>query len=114
MLSFLILFPLFSIAQSKITPVQIPERNPDTETGLEFMQQMIPLELEEREEEIFKALASGNMPDFLGKPIRLTSMFTVALGQTHDLIYEVLTDYLAIGSNEDYCRIPMNPHTPKV
>ena len=22
-----------------------------------------------------------------------------------------MPDYLAIGSNEDYCRIPMNPHT---
>ncbi|SIN84182.1 hypothetical protein [Algoriphagus halophilus] len=108
---FLILFPLFSIAQNKITPLQIPERNPDAETGSEFMQRMIPLKLEEREEEIFKALASGNMPDFLREPIRLTSMFTDALGQTHDLIYEVLPDYLAIGSNEDYCRIPMNPHT---
>lgn len=108
---FLILFPLFSIAQSKITPLQIPERNPNAETGSEFMQRMIPLELEEREEEIFKALASGNMPDFLREPIRLTSMFTDALGQYHELVYEVMPDYLAIGSNEDYCRIPMNPHT---
>lgn len=75
------------------------------------MQRMIPLELEEREEEIFKALASGNMPDFLREPIRLTSTFTDSIGQTHELIYEILPDYLAIGSNEDYCRIPMNPHT---
>lgn len=75
------------------------------------MQRMIPMELEDREKEIFKALVSGNMPDFLREPIRLTSTFTDSIGQTHKLIYEVLTDYLAIGSNEDYCRIPMNPHT---
>lgn len=69
------------------------------------------MELEEREEEIFKALASGNMPDFLRNPIRLVDNFTDSQGRSHELIYEVMPDYLAVGSNEDYCRIPMNPYT---
>lgn len=108
---FFVLLPLYALAQNSIKPLQIPQRDSNAETGSEFMQRMIPLELEEREEEIFKALASGNMPDFLREPIRLTSTFTDSIGQTHELIYEILPDYLAIGSNEDYCRIPMNPHT---
>ncbi|WP_373399522.1 hypothetical protein V8V91_07400 [Algoriphagus halophilus] len=108
---FFVLLPLYALAQNSIKPLQIPQRDSNAETGSEFMQRMIPLELEEREEEIFKALASGNMPDFLREPIRLTSMFSDALGQYHELVYEVMPDYLAIGSNKDYCRIPMNPHT---
>ncbi|EAZ80804.1 hypothetical protein [Algoriphagus machipongonensis] len=108
---FFFLFPLITFAQSSIPSLKIPERNPDAETGSAFMKRIIPLELEEREEEIFKALASGNMPDFLRNPIRLKANFTDSLGQSHELIYEVMPDYLAVGSNEDYCRIPMNPYT---
>ena len=32
-------------------------------------------------------------------------------GVQHMLEYEVMPDYLAIGSDEDYCRIPMTPGT---
>ena len=109
LLSFI--FPLITFAQKSIPDLQIPERKPDAEPGSAFMQRIMPLELEEREEEIFKALASGNMPDFLRNPIRLVDNFTDSQGRSHELIYEVMPDYLAVGSNEDYCRIPMNPYT---
>lgn len=105
------LFPIFSFAQSAIRPLQIPERTSNAESGSEFMQRLIPLSLEEREEEIYLALAEGNMPDFLRNPIQLKENFQDSLGILHELIYEVLPDYLAVGSDEDYYRIPMNPHT---
>lgn len=108
---FSFVLPLSLFAQSEITALQIPSRNPDAETGSAFMQRMSLLDLEEREEEIFKAISAGNMPDFLRKPIRFTDTFSDSLGQSHVLTYEVMPDYLAIGSNEDYCRIPMNPYT---
>ncbi len=105
------LFPLFTFAQSIIPPLQFQARQANAETGSAFMQRMIPLPLEEREEEIYQAFAAGNMPDFLRETIRLKGTFTDSLGQSHELIYEVMPDYLAIGSNEDFCRIPMNPNT---
>ncbi len=42
---------------------------------------------------------------------KITSEFQDASGNNHICIYEVMPDYLAIGSNEDYCRIPMGPIT---
>jgi hypothetical protein len=51
------------------------------------------------------------MPDFLRKPVILKGRFTDASGEAHEVIYQVMPDYLAVGSNEDFCRIPMNPHT---
>lgn len=108
---FLFLLPISLFAQSQIHPLQIPPRKVDAENGSEFMKRMIPLSLEEREEEIFKALTEGNMPEFLKKPIQLKGTFQDSMGKSHELIYEVMPDYLAIGSDEDYCRIPMNPHT---
>jgi len=110
---FLLLFfiSFFTFPQSSINPFQIPTRKPDAETGSTFMKRMISLTLEEREVEIYKALAAGNMPDFLRKTVRLNATFKDSLGRSHELIYEVMPDYLAIGNEEDYCRIPMNPHT---
>jgi hypothetical protein len=103
--------PFFLFGQSSITPLQIPARKPDAETGSAFMHRMMSLPLEEREEEIYKALAAGNMPDYLRKSVQLKGSFKDSLELSHELIYEVIPDYLAVGSNEDYCRIPMNPYT---
>lgn len=105
------LLPTFLSAQTNISPLQIPNRKPNAETGSEFMKRMIPLSLEEREEEIYKALAEGNMPEFLKKPVQLKANLLDSMGKSHEVIFEVMPDYLAIGSDEDYCRIPMNPHT---
>lgn len=38
-------------------------------------------------------------------------MFQDSLGTNHLCIYEVMPDYLAIGSDDDFCRIPMGPIT---
>lgn len=106
------LFLSFSvIGQTEETFLEIPERKVNAERGSEFMHRIKSLPLSEREEEIYKALSSGNLPDFLRKPVILKGSFKDALGEEHEVIYQAMPDYLAVGSNEDYCRIPMNPHT---
>lgn len=97
--------------QIKETFLTIPERKANAEGGSEFMHRIKSLPLSEREEEIYMALSSGNLPDFLRKPVILKGSFKDALGEEHEVIYQAMPDYLAVGSNEDYCRIPMNPHT---
>jgi hypothetical protein len=67
--------------------------------------------LAEREEEIYKAISCGNIPDFLRQMVILNGTFEDAAGIIHNVEYEVMPDYLAVGSNEDFCRIPMNPRT---
>ena len=66
---------------------------------------------EEREAEIYKQISMGNIPEFMRTLTKITSEFKDTLGTNHICIYEVMPDYLAIGSNEDYCRIPMGPVT---
>jgi hypothetical protein len=100
------------VAKDTIIPrLTIPARTSDAETGSAFMTRISSLPLAEREEEIYRALAAGNLPDFLRHPVRLTTEFADSSGTIHTLQYEVLPDYLAIGNDEDFCRIPMNPHT---
>ena len=94
-----------------IRRLNIPLREAGAETGSSFMKRIAPLSLEEREEEIFKALSAGNIPEFLRATITLEAVFTDSLGKAHTVQYEVMPDYLAIGNESDFCRIPMNPHT---
>jgi hypothetical protein len=75
------------------------------------MSRIRDLSLEEREEEIFRAAACGNIPGFLRETVTLRGVFNDLNGTPHTLEYEVMPDYLAIGSDDDFCRIPMNPRT---
>ena len=89
----------------------IPARDPSAEGGAAFMSRIRDLPPEEREEEIFLAAASGNIPGFLRETVTLRGEFTDLNGTPHTLDYEVMPDYLAIGSDEDFCRMPMSPRT---
>ncbi len=91
--------------------LNIPARTAAPESGSAFMKRIAPLSLDERENEIFKALASGNMPDFLRNMITVTDSSADAEGVLHSVEYEVMPDYLAVGDEKDFCRIPMSPHT---
>ena len=102
------------IADTVVMPIRrlnIPVRDPSAEGGAAFMSRIRDLPREEREEEIYKAAAAGNIPGFLRQTVTLRGEFTDLNGTPHTLEYEVMPDYLAIGSDDDFCRIPMNPRT---
>ncbi len=102
------------ISDTIVVPVRrlnIPERNPDAETGSQFMNRISTLSREDREEEIFHAAASGNIPGFLRETVTLKAVFDDLNGNPHKIEYEVMPDYIAVGSDTDFCRIPMTPGT---
>jgi hypothetical protein len=102
------------ISDSVIIPIRsmnIPVRKPDQESGSVFMKRIADLPRSEREEEIYKAISSGNIPGFLRNTKTIKGEFADSSGITHKVIYEVMPDYLAVGSDSDFCRIPMNPHS---
>ena len=91
--------------------LMIPPRPTDALTGSEFMQRIIDMTFEEREKEIYDQISCGNIPEFLRTLMKITSYFEDTLRVRHKCVYEVIPDYLSIGSDEDYCRIPMDPIT---
>lgn len=102
------------ISDSIIVPIRrlnIPPRKPDAESGKDFMNRIAPLSRDDREEEIYKAVSSGNIPGFLRNTKTLNGEFADSTGLMHKVIYEAMPDYLAVGNDTDYCRIPMNPYT---
>jgi hypothetical protein len=89
----------------------IPKRPADAIGGSAFIKAIETLSREQREEAIATEIIRGNFPDFLRsfKRIELTSKD--ASGPKMSAVVEVMPDYLAIGSNEDFVRVPMNPRT---
>jgi hypothetical protein len=102
------------ISDTVVLPIRrlnIPARDSLAETGNGFMKRISELPPGEREEEIYKAVASGNIPGFLRETVTIRGEFEDGNGSRHSLIYEVMPDYLAVGSDNDFCRVPMNPRT---
>lgn len=75
-------------------------------TGKEFLESTKGLDRKQREAAILQEIQKGNVPDFARQ---MREIQVKNNGHTGTL--RVMPDYLAIGSNEDFVRIPMDAHT---
>lgn len=87
--------------------VAFPERSAGAQTGSEFAASIMDLALgEEREERIKAELLAGNVPSWARQGLAVS-----VSSADHSGVFFALPDYLAIGSDDDYVRVPMNPLT---
>jgi hypothetical protein len=100
--------PVFT---DRVPASTLPPRNVGAPGGAAFMQSLAGLDRDSRERVVLRELESGNIPDFLRHLVPITVEATDAEGHKHIAIYQVMPDYLAIGSDRDFVRVPMNPHT---
>jgi hypothetical protein len=86
---------------------RIPARAPNAMTGSRFADSVEHLDAADRERAIRREIEAGNIPPFLRTlvPVQMTGRD----GQSMTIF--VMPDYLAIGSDEDFLRIPMNLET---
>ena len=86
---------------------RIPARNFFAMTGSEFARYVSAMDESTREGAILAQLTLGNLPDFLRslKPVQLSQ--ALEDGKTTLATLFVMPDYLAIGSDRDFLRIPM-------
>jgi hypothetical protein len=89
---------------------QIPDRDKSAIGGSEFMLKAQNLSADQREELIFQEIISGNFPDFMKKLTEIKTFITID-GKRIEAKYFVMPDYLMIGNNNDFVRIPMQPKT---
>jgi hypothetical protein len=89
----------------------IPARSPSAETGSEFVRHTAALSEPEREAVIAAQLIAGNLPGFLRhlKPVTLHGQLSG--GEAVEITICVTPDYLALGSDTDFLRIPMGLRT---
>jgi hypothetical protein len=93
------------------TAPDIPPRSVNALTGSAFIASIASLPKEEREEAIRRELLAGNVPSSLRELRPVEASATAPDGARHSIVFEVMPDYLAIGSDNDFVRIPMNPYT---
>ena len=86
----------------------IPPRPANAMTGTQFKDEVLNMTRADREQRILEEVTGGNIPDFLRTFIPVTVSALIG-GQTHNLTYYVMPDYLCIGSDADFFRMPMTP-----
>jgi hypothetical protein len=109
-----------AIAQDVVKHVlDLPQRRADAPTGREFLRRTAGMKPGAREAAIYAEIMSGNVPTFLRqlKPVPLSNApgrdpAPAPPAQTRlEATIWVMPDYLAIGSDTDFVRIPMNAYT---
>ncbi len=90
---------------------KVPKRRKGALTGSEFVN-LVKHDMSNFQERAYKEILKGNIPDFLRpenfQPIIITKKIK---GKTVRAIIRVAPDYIAIGSNEDFVRVPLNGPT---
>ncbi|HAA03044.1 MAG TPA: hypothetical protein DCE18_06710 [Syntrophobacteraceae bacterium] len=90
---------------------RIPSRPRQALTGSQFAAYVAEMEPKQREQAIRGQLLGGNLPAFLRELVPVQLEHPLPTGKfVHATIF-VMPDYLAIGSNDDFLRIPMNLRT---
>jgi hypothetical protein len=89
----------------------IPARPADVEGGTALFKRLAALTPADREEAIARELLRGNLPDFLRKWQPITIRGKDKAGHEHSATVDVMADYLALGSDTDFVRVPMTPQS---
>jgi hypothetical protein len=91
---------------------QLPARPEHAIGGSKFMKSLEGIAIDKREAAILRELSSGNFPDFLRefKEVPIVGSLKTG-GKDLTATLEVMPDYMAVGSDRDFVRIPMTPQT---
>jgi hypothetical protein len=96
--------------------LQLTPRSADSIGGAAFIDRLQTLDLKQREASILREITSGNFPEFLRrlKTIPIRGTVRGHNGGTEREVtasIQVMPDYLAVGSDADFVRMPMTPQT---
>lgn len=88
-----------------------PDRPPGAPTGSQFQQRIAALPREQRDAAIRQEVLRGNVPESSRrlKPIRVEA--ADPSGAKHTATYFVMPDYLAVGTDDDFFRVPITPQS---
>jgi hypothetical protein len=109
----LLISPVATTAADELVPdrwtVPIVEASPSARSGSQLAKDLDSLSREDRERQIEAEIRAGNVPDHWKKfvPITLTSNIE---SKEQTLLIFVAPDYLSLGRDEDFLRIPLSPH----
>lgn len=89
----------------------LPSRDQAAPTGLEFVSRLSQMKVERREKAIVDEILKGNIPNFLRTMVPVTIQSPQRNRKVASVTFWVMPDYLAVGTDYDYVRMPMNLHS---
>lgn len=87
--------------------LNLPARRANAPTGSQFYQQILNLSSTAREQAIIDEIARGNIPSWL-RPLKPITATGIVSGASKSVTVYVTCDYMAIGSDDDFFRMPMS------
>ncbi len=84
-----------------------PENAP---SGSQVVASLLEATPEQRESAIVREVLRGNVPNWWRRFVHVTAEIETGSGEKHKITYRVSPDYLAVGSDLDFVRMPMTPY----
>ncbi|MFO0998854.1 MAG: hypothetical protein U0936_00815 [Planctomycetaceae bacterium] len=109
----LLISPVATTSADEFLPdrwtVPVVEASSSARSGRQLAKDLDSLSIEDRERQIETEIRAGNVPDHWKKfvPIKLKGNIE---SKEQSLIIFVSPDYLSLGSDQDFLRIPLSPH----
>lgn len=107
-LSKLLLIFIFTTACTSTHHLQTNTPPSSRTTGSQFYKTVASWKWKERDSFAVQEILQGNMPSFLKKFVRINASVEIN-GKKVNAHYYVMPDYLSIGTNNDWARIPLTP-----
>ena len=90
--------------------IPFPKETAPAPGGTAFYHTVASWHWKERDSLAVQLILEGDVPKFLHRPVPIrTSITDPVTGATHNARYYVAPDYLSIGSDDDWARIPLTP-----
>ncbi len=87
--------------------LNIPVTTTQRITGSDFFEKVTTSNWKERDSLAVKEILSGNFPSFLKKFTSVNSQIKDSTGKVHRAIFFVSPDYLSVGTDNNWARIPL-------
>ena len=104
----IILVVLFSACQA-VKKMHWQDRNPGSISGSQFYKQAAGMKWAERDSFAVTELLSDNLPSFFKKFVAVHVQVVDTTGKIIKAVYFVSPDYVSIGNDDDFARIPLTP-----
>jgi hypothetical protein len=100
---------LCSCSSNKNFSLKIKNIHADRQTGTAFFKTVISSNWQQRDSLAVMQILQGNIPKYIKKFVPVKSTITDSNGIMHHAVFYVCPDYLSIGTDEDFARIPLSP-----
>ena len=100
---------LVACSNSKIFNLPVFSNTTQRTGGTGFYKTVAACKWAARDSLAVQQILAGNIPFFLKKFVAVTSTMQDSMGISHRAVFFVSPDYLSVGTDEDWARIPLTP-----